>query len=51
MSTHESPEEPRRQVEQEEQQYPGHGHPEEQGEKVGLPRDDEKRDADDRQGV
>jgi hypothetical protein len=43
MSDHETPERPERQTEEEEQQYPGHGHPEEQSEKVGLPRDDEKR--------
>ena len=50
MSHHESPERPERQTEQEEQQYPGHGHPEEQGEKVGLPHDEEKREPNERGG-
>ena len=50
MEEHESPERPERQTEHEEQQYPGHGHPEEQGDKVGLPRDEEKREPDERGG-
>ena len=48
MSEHETPERPERQTEEEEKQYPGHGRPEDQGEKVGLPRDEEKRAPDER---
>jgi hypothetical protein len=51
MSERETPERPERQTEQEEQQYPGHGRPDEQRRKVGLPREDEKRQPeDDRRG-
>ena len=43
MSHHEQDPDPQRQREQEEQQYPGHSDPYEQSERVGLPREDEKR--------
>jgi hypothetical protein len=48
MSEHESPERPERRTEQEDQQYPGHGHPDELREKVGLPAEGEQRPDDDR---
>jgi hypothetical protein len=38
--THEQPADPARQTEQEDQQYPDHGHPDEQRKKVGLPPED-----------
>ena len=43
MSHHEQDPDPQRRREQEEQQYPGHSDPDEQSERVGLPREDEKR--------
>ena len=50
MGEHEQPAEPARQTEQEEQQYPGHGRPDAQREKVGLPQEDEKRQPEDNRG-
>ena len=50
MSEHEQPQDPSRQTEQENQQYPGHGRPDELREKVGLPQEDEKRQPEENRG-
>jgi hypothetical protein len=50
MSDHEQPQDPERQTEQENQQYPDHGRPDRQREKVGLPQEDEKRQPEDNKG-
>ena len=50
MTEHESPERPERQTEQENQQYPQHGEPDAQREKVGLPAEDTKRRPEDNRG-
>jgi hypothetical protein len=46
---HHEQESPERQREQEEQQYPGHSDPDRQGDKVGLPHEDEKREPNERE--
>jgi hypothetical protein len=50
MSEHEQPRDPERQTEQENQQYPDHGRPDRQRDRVGLPREDEKRQPEDNRG-
>jgi hypothetical protein len=47
---HEQSPDPARQTEQENQQYPDHGRPDKQREKVGLPPEDDKRQPDDNTG-
>jgi hypothetical protein len=50
MAEHEQPQEPARQTEQENQQYPDHGRPDELRKKVGLPPEDDKRQPEDNRG-
>jgi hypothetical protein len=50
MSEHAQPADPARQTEQENQQYPDHGRPDKQREKVGLPPEGEQRQPEENRG-
>lgn len=50
MSEHEQPREPAEQTEHENQQYPDHGRPDRNRDRVGLPEEGDERRPEEREG-